>query len=101
MTDYGTIKIPREEYERHNDRREDMDLTWAAYIDGEAPDTVDADDLAGQITDQIGEEITVTHDDINTTDDAEAFAAKLAERFDYAHLADRVSEQVVREMGGR
>lgn len=36
--DYGTIKIPREEYERHNERRQDMGLTWAEYIDGEAAD---------------------------------------------------------------
>lgn len=36
MTDYGTIKIPREEYEQHNERREAMGVTWAEYIDGEA-----------------------------------------------------------------
>jgi len=39
MTEYGTIKLPREEYERHNDRRQDLGLTWAAYIDGQAPET--------------------------------------------------------------
>jgi hypothetical protein len=38
MTDYGTIKIPREEYERHNERRQELDQTWAEYIDGEAPE---------------------------------------------------------------
>jgi len=37
MTDYGTIKIPRDAYERHNARRQDLGLSWAAYIDGEAP----------------------------------------------------------------
>jgi len=37
MTDYGTIKLPREEYERHNERRKELGLTWAEYVDGEAP----------------------------------------------------------------
>lgn len=43
MTDYGTIKIPEAEYERHNERRQDMGLTWAEYIDGEAPDVAGID----------------------------------------------------------
>jgi hypothetical protein len=38
MTDYGTIKLPREDYERHNERRKDLGVTWAEYINGEAPD---------------------------------------------------------------
>lgn len=38
MTEYGTIKLPREEYERHNERRQDLGLTWAEYINGEAPE---------------------------------------------------------------
>jgi len=38
MSEYGTIKIPREDYERHNDRREELNLTWLEYINGEAPD---------------------------------------------------------------
>lgn len=38
MTDYGTIKIPRDEYEQHNERRQDLGLSWAEYIDGQAPE---------------------------------------------------------------
>jgi hypothetical protein len=51
MTDYGTIKLPRDEYERHNNRRQDLGLTWAEYIDGAAPQTdiPDADELASAI----------------------------------------------------
>lgn len=37
MTDYGTIKLPRDEYEQHNERRKDMGLTWSEYVNGEAP----------------------------------------------------------------
>jgi len=33
-----TIKLPEEEYERHNERRKNMGLTWAEHIDGQAPD---------------------------------------------------------------
>ncbi len=45
MTNYGTIKIPQDDYERHNDRRKDFGLTWAEYIDGQAPDTPDGVDV--------------------------------------------------------
>jgi len=39
MTDNrANIKIAREAYERHNDRRQDLGLTWEEYINGQAPD---------------------------------------------------------------
>jgi hypothetical protein len=34
----GTIKLPEEKYEEHNERRKDLGLSWAEYIDGQAPD---------------------------------------------------------------
>lgn len=34
----GTIKLPEDEYERHNERRQALGLTWAEYIEGNAPD---------------------------------------------------------------
>lgn len=37
----GTIKLPEDEYERHNARRKEMGLTWGEYIDGQAPDMED------------------------------------------------------------
>jgi len=40
---YGTIKIPKDEKEKHNERRQDLGLTWAEYIDGNAPDAADPD----------------------------------------------------------
>jgi len=39
MTDYGTIKIPRDEYERHNERRKVNGQSWVEYIDGQAPES--------------------------------------------------------------
>ncbi len=30
----GTIKLPESEYEKHNERRKELGLTWAEYIDG-------------------------------------------------------------------
>ena len=57
MTDYGTIKIPTEEYERHNEQRKDMGLSWAEYIDGQAPEppdvTVDVAQIATRTADEI------------------------------------------------
>lgn len=37
----GTIKLPEEEYEKHNRRRKEMGLTWSEYIDGQSPDLED------------------------------------------------------------
>jgi len=50
--EYGTIKIPKSEYDRHNDRRQDLGLTWAEYIDGEAPERegVDTEALVADLT---------------------------------------------------
>lgn len=54
MTDYGTIKIPREDYEHHNGRRKEMGLEWVEYIDAQADEWtlkqgVDVDTLAQRI----------------------------------------------------
>lgn len=38
MTDYSTIKIPTEDFTEHNERREELSVTWAEYIDGQAPE---------------------------------------------------------------
>lgn len=35
-SDKGTIKIPRDDFERHNERRKDASLTWAEYLDEES-----------------------------------------------------------------
>jgi len=34
----GTIKLPEAKYEEHNERRKDLGLSWAEYVDGQAPD---------------------------------------------------------------
>lgn len=62
MTDYGTIKIPRDDYQRHNERRKELGQSWAEYIDGQAPDsTADTDalvdDLVAQLPPRIAEEL--------------------------------------------
>jgi len=36
--DRGTIKLPEDDYERHNERRKSLGLTWSEYLDGNAPD---------------------------------------------------------------
>jgi len=36
-----TVKLPEDDYERHNEQRKEMGLTWAEYIDGESPDLED------------------------------------------------------------
>ena len=34
----GNIKVPEEDYERHNERRKEMGVTWAEYVDSQAPE---------------------------------------------------------------
>lgn len=54
-SDKGTIKIPRDEFERHNEKRQAAGLTWEEYLDKES--------------------VTITHDI-----DREAVADAVAER---------------------
>jgi hypothetical protein len=37
----GTIKIPRDDFEEHNERRKQFGQSWAEYINGAAPDVVE------------------------------------------------------------
>lgn len=45
MTDWKSLRIPADDFERHNSRRKEMELTWQEYIDGEAPEYVDLADV--------------------------------------------------------
>lgn len=74
MTDYGTIKIPIDTFAEHNQRRKSAGLTWEAYLDEEA---------------------------VEVEYDTDALARAVAERLDYAAVADRVAEQVVADLEGR
>jgi hypothetical protein len=38
MGNYGTIKIPEPAYEYHNERRQEMGVTWEQYINDNAPE---------------------------------------------------------------
>lgn len=33
-----TLKLPEDDYDRHNEQRKKMGLSWPEYIDGQAPD---------------------------------------------------------------
>jgi hypothetical protein len=61
MSDKFTIKIPREQGEQHNERRQEMGLTWAEYIDGEAPvrndAEIDADEVARAVAKEVGKDV--------------------------------------------
>jgi len=35
MTDKGTIRIPRDVYEKHNEQRKELNLTWEQYFEQE------------------------------------------------------------------
>lgn len=52
MSNYGTIKVPRDVYEQHNERRKELGLSWAEYLDQEAVEVVDGVDYA-EIEDRI------------------------------------------------
>lgn len=49
MSGYGTIKIPEPAYEHHNERRQDLGLTWEQYINNQAPEKQDMEELTQEI----------------------------------------------------
>jgi|APHM01.1.fsa_nt_gi hypothetical protein len=58
-----TIKVPEEVGERHNERREEMGLTWAEYLDSEAPHQED------MIRRVVREELEAVSDTVGGTED--------------------------------
>lgn len=71
--DRGTIKLPRDIYERHNERRKQAGLSWGEYVDEEA--------------------VTIEYNI-----DTDAIAREVAAQIDYAALADSVAEEVVQSL---
>lgn len=56
MTEYGTIKIPRSAYERHNQRRKDASLSWEEYLDEESvtiTHDIDRAAIANDVADEV------------------------------------------------
>lgn len=56
MPEYGTIKIPRKAYERHNQRRKDAGLSWEEYLDEESV-TITHDINRAAIANDVAEEV--------------------------------------------
>lgn len=48
----GTIKLPEEDYNKHNQRRKKMGLSWAEYIDGQTPHPRDLEEMMRRIVRQ-------------------------------------------------
>lgn len=54
-----TLKLPEDEYERHNERRKELGLSWAEYIDGQAPEySVDYDHIREIVRDEVRSEVS-------------------------------------------
>jgi hypothetical protein len=55
MSDRTSIVIPRDVFERHNERRQDMRMTWVEYLNEGAPDrdAVDEDDIRSIVRDEL------------------------------------------------
>lgn len=52
----GTIKLPEDKWEYHNQRRKEMGLSWEEYVDGQAPELdvgIDADDVRTIVRDEL------------------------------------------------
>lgn len=90
MTEYGTIKIPREEYERHNERRKDQNLEWVEYLDGQAPDDP---------TEEIAEEIEGLRNDVEDVPDEIRNGSENGS-IDPEKLAERRQAQLEEVVGG-
>lgn len=97
MTDdnWKTLRVPADAWETAKAQKEDDDRTWGEQIvRGDNPTTtdIDAERLASLIVDQIGAEAGGAK-----VDDSE-IAKEVAQRLDYTNIADKVSEQVIREL---
>ena len=54
-----TLKLPEDEYEYHNERRKEHGLTWAEYVNGEAPDLgIDYDRIREIVRDEVRSEVS-------------------------------------------
>jgi hypothetical protein len=90
--EYGTIKIPQDDYERHNERRKANGQTWLEYINGESPDVskdaeVDYERLGSILEDRLGV-------DTSGASGPEAIAREVSRQLDYAQLASQVGDEV-------
>ena len=87
MTDYGTIKIPQDEYEQHNERRKANGQTWAEYIDGQAPERIgNVEALGGEVP------------EFDASIDTDELAREVWRQADYAELSTRIARQVAEEL---
>ena len=63
MTDYGTIKLPRDDYEKHNKRRKELGITWLEYINGEAPDLPNGSEVnTTEVVEQLKNELSMANE---------------------------------------
>lgn len=63
-----TLKLPEDEYDRHNERRKGLGLSWPEYIDGQAPDVEypTTEEIRQIIREEGGESSSVSNDDLQT-----------------------------------
>lgn len=97
MTNYGTIKLPRDEYERHNERRQEMGLSWADYVDGESPqhDIPNSAEIAEAVVDALD----MGDPEDRAGPDFDDLAREVARKIDYVELANRVADELQGRMG--
>jgi len=98
--DYGTIRLPREEFDKHNERRKDVGLTWVEYMNGESPDyskAVDFDELEDRIVVRFAREVEADVSDVQRRiDDLEAnLPRKVAEELRWLSLPNPASLTVL------
>lgn len=95
MTEHTTIQITKAQADELQARRTHDDESYksviARLLEGDSS-AIDADELAGRIVDQIG--ATAGGPQV---DDSE-IAREVARQLDYAHIATKVSGQVVGEL---
>lgn len=88
--EYGTIRIPRDAYEEHNQERKANGQTWEEYINTQAPEnTTDID--AGEIADELRNELSMANEP-GVDVDIERLMGRIDEL--EAQLPDKVGENV-------
>jgi hypothetical protein len=58
MSDWKTIRIPEDDFERHNEKRQELGLTWAEYINGDVQDYRGTDTKTVEALNELRQELS-------------------------------------------
>jgi len=86
--DWKTIRIPEDDWHRHNEKRKELDLTWAEYLDGKVEDHRDMSPETVEALDELRQELTKR----GGIDDVELLSEKLDRNYEATKEATNAAQ---------